>query len=252
MAIDEFFEQCDFHVHTHYSKCARREMTIAAIVRAAGERGITRLGLSDHIDPYVDSAILSLAAKELAAVESSVDVMIGCEGEILGVGCHCVTDDVRESVDFIAVAANHLHDSCVAQPEADDLVTVGKHYLKLFAYACTLDFADYIAHPMFVYPRTYDPSCLDLIPDDELIGPLEMARDNGIAMEISPRALASDQMFFRMRFYALCKKIGLKFSIGSDAHCLENLGRLRALLPIARQLELSDSDIWLPVGGTGK
>ena len=70
----------------------------------------------------------------------------------------------------------------------------------MFKYACSLEFADVIVHPMTVLIPSYDPTCLDLLKDDDLMEAIELARLNHIAMEISPRALIRDQMHFRMRF----------------------------------------------------
>ncbi|MDI6829453.1 MAG: hypothetical protein QME62_13315, partial [Armatimonadota bacterium] len=62
--------------------------------------------------------------------------------------------------------------------------------------------------------------------------------------EISRRALG--QLDFSLKFYELCKDMGLKFTIGSDAHSLDYVGNLNEIQPIVEHLELVDEDIWLP------
>jgi histidinol phosphatase-like PHP family hydrolase len=147
------------------------------------------------------------------------------------------------------LSANHFHDDAVAQPKADSLEAIGRHFLEMFRYACSLDFADVIAHPLVVFPRTFDPTCLYLIKEGDLADAIDVARANEVAMEISPRALVHDQLEFRLRFLSMCKDAGLKFSIGSDAHTLENVGRTAVLAPIIEKVGITDSDIWLPTGG---
>jgi histidinol phosphatase-like PHP family hydrolase len=225
-------------------------MRLGAIIDVCARRGIKRLGITDHISASTDPGILDTARREIASLKRTIDVYLGCEADILAVGRHVVTDEMRSSLDFISVAANHFHTvDSVAQPADESLRTVGRHFVDMFDYACSLDFVDTIVHPMVVMAGTFDPTCLDLLKDEEIIPALQKARDNGIAMEISPRALARDQILFRLRFYSLCRQAGLKFSIGSDAHSLEMVGQVRILAPIIKELGITDEDIWLPNGG---
>jgi histidinol phosphatase-like PHP family hydrolase len=57
------------------------------------------------------------------------------------------------------------------------------------------------------------------------------------------------QEFF-IRFYTLCKEIGLKFSIGSDAHWLHDAGNTIILAEVIKKVGITDEDIWIPrLGG---
>lgn len=246
MSLSSLFRQCDFHVHTHLSPCAQGEMRLPSIIEVCARRGIRYLGITDHIFAFTDPRILVEARGELARLKKPMDVFLGCEADVVGVGRHMVTEEMRSTLDFIAVSANHFHLDSVEQPEDRSLRGVGQHFLRMFRYACSLEFADVVVHPMIAMPGTYDSTSLELLTDDELMDALVIARDNQIAMEISPRALMPDQMHFRLRFYSLCKRAGLKFSFGSDAHRLETAGRTDVLEPIVRELGLTDADIWLP------
>jgi histidinol phosphatase-like PHP family hydrolase len=246
--MTSLYELCDFHVHTHLSPCARPEMRLRAIGSACAERGIKYLGLSDHIGAATDTSILATARREAQGVRGAVRVFVGCEAETLGPGRHTITEQMKRDLDFVCVAANHFHLSTVDQPADMSPKSIAEHFVSMFGYACSLEFVDFVAHPMFVYPRTFDPTFLETIDDDALVGPLREAKKNNIAMEISPRSLDREQLYFRMRFLRLCKEVGLKFAIGSDAHRLEMVGSTRALAPIIRELDLKDDDIWLPRG----
>jgi len=221
------------------------------IVEAAAGRGIRYLGITDHIHPFTAPDILRRTRVELDSVEKPIEVFLGCEVDVVEVGKHLLTDDLRRTADFVAIAANHFHTGWVAQPEDLSPRGVGWHFLEMFRYACSLEFADVIVHPMVVFPGTFDPTCLDVLTDDELSGAIDVAKANSVAMEISPRALARDQMFFRMRFYSLCKEAGLRFSIGTDSHRLASVGRTDVLAPIISELKLEDDDIWIPRGAPG-
>lgn len=240
------YDKCDFHVHTRFSPCARPEMRVSEIVRQCAARGIRYLGLTDHVAVGTDPAIFERSRRELSGVDAPIDVFLGCEVDILGVGRHLASEAMQSELDFICVAANHFHDPAVDQPTEDSLESAGRHFLEMFRYACTLGFADFIAHPLYVYPGTFDPTCVELISDDDISDCLAIAKKNEIAMEISPRTLDRGQLYFRMRFLRLCKEAGLKFSIGSDAHRLDTVGMTGVLAPVVRELNLADEDIWLP------
>lgn len=240
------YEKCDFHVHTRLSPCALPEMSVRDIAKNCAARGIRYLGLADHVAVGTDPAIFERSRRELKGISAPIEVFLGCEVDILGVGRHLASEAMKSGLDFICVAANHFHDPAVEQPAEESLECVGRHFLEMFRYACSLDFADFIAHPLYVYPGTFDPTCLELITDEDIAGCLSLAKRNGIAMEISPRALDREQLYFRMRFLRMCKEAGLKFSIGSDAHRLGMAGLTRIVAPVVRELNLSDEDIWLP------
>ena len=243
---DNLLQQCDLHVHTRLSPCASDAMQVPAIIETCEQRGVRFLGITDHIATSTDPAILREARLEIERYAGPVKVFLGCEADILSVGRHVVTDEIRSAVDFIAVAANHFNVATVEQPPGQSLEAVGRHYLSMFKYACSLEFADVVVHPMTVIVPTYDPTCLDLLTDDDLMEAIELARLNHIAMEISPRSLVQDQMYFRLRFLSLCKRAGLEFSIGSDSHRLGGLGRTGMLASIVNEIGIADSDIWLP------
>jgi len=65
-------------------------------------------------------------------------------------------------------------------------------------------------------------------------------------MEISPKSLHPQLLDGLIRFYKLCKDMGLKFSIGDDAHQLVNVGSCDKVKDIIEKVGISDKDIWLP------
>lgn len=227
--------------------CARDEMRPASILEVSVKKGLRHVGITDHVDVHVGSGFLEKLRAELARLgEERVDVFLGCEADVISVGRHVVTDEMRSTLDFIMLSANHFHDAAIAQPPSNSLEAVGRHFLEMFRYACLLEFADVIAHPLVVFPGTFDSTCLYKIKESDLKEAIDLARANNVAMEISPRSLAPDQLEFRMRFLSMCKEAGIKFSIGSDAHSLENVGNTGVLAPLIEKLGITDGDIWLP------
>jgi len=246
--MTHIYDQCDFHVHSHMSPCAKPDMKLRAIVEACSDRGIRYVGINDHLAATTDPRILSQTRREMRSIKSRVEVFLGCEADILDVGRHTLTDKIIADLDYVSVSANHFHVRSVAQPEGESPDALARHFLRMFRYACSLGFVDFVAHPLFVFPGTFDPTFLESLTDDQLLEVLAEAKSNNIAMEISPRALHPEQLYFRIRFLHLCKRAGLKFAIGTDAHRLEAVGMTRVLARIVDELQLTDDDIWLPRG----
>ncbi|MDH7601429.1 MAG: PHP domain-containing protein [Armatimonadota bacterium] len=241
-----FLREVDLHIHTWRSACARSEMRLAAIVETAAERGLKFVGVTDHVDAYVGPNVLWETEKELTQLRTSVRVFLGCEADILAVGKHVVSDEMKTRLDYIMVSANHFHDPAVSQPIGNSPVEVAKHFLEMFSYACSLGFVDVIAHPLVVFSNTFDTACLDFISDEDIAEAALLARRNGIAMEISPRGFDQEQRAFRIRFLSICKQVGLKFAIGTDAHSLDRIGSTWRLEPLLAEVGITDEDIWLP------
>lgn len=245
------FKQCDFHIHSHLSGCARAEMRLQPIVDTCVERGIRHMGITDHIFPHTDPAILEITRTELPRIHKPMPVYLGCEADITSVGSHTATEEMKATLDYIMVSSNHYQLPWVAQPPSDAPRAVAEHYLSMFIYACSLEFADVIAHPMVEVSGKFDPASLALLTEGELMQAIRLAKKNNIAMEISRRALIDSHVDTRVRFYSLCKEAGVRFAIGSDAHALANVGQVSILENLINRIGITDRDIWLPDDGEG-
>jgi len=247
--ISKLFARCDLHVHTNLSPCSREEMTLQDIIRAAEEQGIEHLAITDHIHPSTDRSIIDHVRGQCNRLNSTMNIYVGCEADVVAVGEVTVDPALADRADFVMVAANHFQDRFISQPPTRKSRDVALHYLEMLRFAASLELADVIAHPLFVVPGTYDPLAPAELTEEDLLPVVELAARNSIAVEISRRALAPEQRPFLLSFYRLCKQAGLKFAIGSDAHQLADVGRTYLVEPLILELGLTDEDIWLPKGG---
>lgn len=255
MTQNDLYLQCDFHVHTRHSPCALPEMLPGSIISRAMERGVRYLGLIDHIFAFTDPSILDSTREECRASDGGPELFFGCEADVLSVGRTTVTQEMIDTLDYIMVAANHFTtdiSKMVDMPDSDDPVAIGRHFLKMFNYAATLDYADVIVHPFFVMQGPFDPSVIYTLKEEDLIPGIEAAAANNIAIEISRRSITPDHIEFLTPFYRLCKQAGIKFSIGTDSHRLEDVGRTDLLTPLIQELGLRDDDFWIPRKNGGK
>ena len=242
----------DLHVHTFHSPCGKPEMVPTDIVRVAVERGLTRLAITDHFYPFTDPGIfddIRTAVAETEAVRNNaLKVYFGAEVEIMSPGKTAGSPELAEGLDFVMAGASHFQNKGITElPAGLDDRDTAEYVLKIFEYAVSLPWVDVIAHPFFVIPSICPATVYDCLQDAELLEALELARENKVAMEISRRIFHTEEhLRFAWRFYPLCKKAGLKFSIGSDAHRLEDIGNVHILEPFLEEINITEKDIRQP------
>lgn len=225
-------------------------MRPAEMVRTAAERGITRLAITDHYYTFTDRGIFDEIRAEVAEARRTVTnpplVFFGCEAEVMAPGSTAGSRELADALDFVMAGATHYQNKGITElPEGDD--DFRAHYvLGMYEYAVSLPWVSTVAHPFFIAPSVCSVEMYDTIEDSELLSAIERAKENRVAMEISRRALWPGQRQFSHRFYALCKQVGVKFTIGSDAHQLEDIGNVRVLRPFLAEMGIGDSDIWIP------
>ncbi|HHY38006.1 MAG TPA: PHP domain-containing protein [Clostridia bacterium] len=94
---------CDLHVHTALSPCASEEMTPAAILLEAMERGLDVIGICDHNSARNLEAIVALSPAAGIKVFCGMEVQTQEEVHVL-----CFFHTVREALDFQDVVYSRL------------------------------------------------------------------------------------------------------------------------------------------------
>ncbi|MBM4046498.1 MAG: PHP domain-containing protein [Planctomycetes bacterium] len=245
-------EAIDLHIHTHFSECTHKPtkppMTVENIVRKAEESGYETIGLCDHIHKGSDTSIVERLREEVGKLKPNIRVLVGCEADVISPSEVSVRADFASRVDFIALAATHYQMPWVQIPLSTDPSEVANHYVEMFAKAVNTDFVDIIAHPFCTHDAILGnmPVILAKILDDDLIELLEIAKTNRIAMELTPKVFNPLNDGCLIRFYKLCKQVGVKISLGSDSHTVNGIGRLSLVLDRAARIGLDPSDFLLP------
>ncbi len=161
----------DLHIHTHYSPCGNHEMRPADIVRAAAEKGITRLAITDHIYEFTDRGIFDRIRAEVAEARDGLanapEVFFGCEAEVMAPGRTAGSRELADGLDFVMAGATHYQNKGITElPEGDD--DFRAHYvLRMFEYAVGLPWVSNVAHPFFIPPRVCSVAMYDLLTDDD-------------------------------------------------------------------------------------
>lgn len=219
----------DWHIHTHRSKCGKPDNTVAAIVQVLDASGIRCAGLSDHIDERTErdwfAGVAAGNRADLAGLQSRPKILVGTEATMLSPARCALDADLADELDFVIVACNHYHLDIVENPDAATPQAYADHYLDMVQGAIDLGFADIIAHP-FLHNKLGLAAGLDALErydETRLQAVLRAAADAATAFEINPRQVQHAIPWYR-NLVLEARRCGARFTLGSDAHTLADLG----------------------------
>lgn len=229
----DFTELTRHNLHTHSvcSLCARREMTLEAMIRRAEKAGLRTLAVTDHSDPGddIDTYANFLAYKErLKQIDTAVRVLIGAELSACGIGRFGEPREVDKALDIAAYSHSHYHLSSWEHPEDRSPRGYALHELAVLESLFAADRADHIAHPfspnkMHFFTEEQKAATLTAVTDNELGDILEKGERAQCSWELHTPTVFRFPDFYR-RFFLLGREIGVHFCLGTDAHTLAAIG----------------------------
>lgn len=234
----------DCHAHTTFSD---GQLSIDEVVDLAAERAV-RPSVSDHVSSYMESAVRTV--EEVRAYLDALE-----EHEVLRGGEFCWHDTLwRELPDDVVRRFTHrlgslhaiwlpggelVHAFSRRFPNITPDAYMEAHVANLERFAREMP-VDILAHPTLL------PLSLRRIPLEELwTEPREQRAvralaDAGIAFEISNRYRPHDR-FVRRAWHA-----GVRISLGSDGHTVEQVADLSFPLALARDIGIPDEALYDP------
>ncbi len=245
--------EVDLHVHTRYCPCAKEEMTVEAVVEKALERGLKVIGFVPHSYPIAEHGLKMLGVYETVREdvgrisEPGLSIFVGAEVDCIdSSGKLLAGEEIARRVDYILAAPGHYHLSFVNAPPEGRRASLEYHHRTIMNLLDNPSVSA-IAHPY--------SSLIDVIPDLWEVAEgyfreeAQKAREKRKAMELN-RALLSlerhtpDSLEAYGRFVEILAEEGAMFLLGSDAHLLEDVGKVPSAL--FEKLGISESQIWLP------
>ncbi|MFH1006278.1 MAG: hypothetical protein V1800_02085 [Candidatus Latescibacterota bacterium] len=245
--------QVDLHIHTNYCPCAKEEMTIAAVVGKARDRGLKSIGLVPHSYPIAESGAEKLntyekVREEVAQIQDTdLSVFVGAEVECLDdSGNLLFGKEISERVEYILAAPNHYPLSLVNDPPEEGRDLLDYHH-RTMTNLMENPLVSAIADPYHAF--------LELLPDlldtaeKTFRAEAQKARETGTAIELNGSVFLSgkysaDAVAAYERFVEILAEEGAMFLLGSDSHCLEQVGRTPSHL--LERFHIPDSQIWMP------
>ncbi|AKI97746.1 histidinol-phosphatase HisJ family protein [Kosmotoga pacifica] len=216
----------DLHVHTRFSPDA--EPTIEEVVKAAAEKGVEILGISDHYElgPTLEEGdnfgdpLLYLEEIERVSKEYPLKVLKAVE---LGIQSYTDNSILNGAFDYFIYS---IHEG-PNFPDVTQPSKLWKAYLEeSIAAVETLDFPGFFGHLDFL--RRYLPDYVPLEPSPLLDELLKLLVRKDLGLEINTSGLrkefkeAHPQRWIIERYLSFGGKY---LTIGSDAHRIEDLGK---------------------------
>ena len=144
----------NLHCHTHYSNCAKREMTVENIIKEAERCGLEMLSLNDHIlfsdELEQHSENNEQLRKEVEATGTKIKVLIGGEFSAYDTDKYTLRfADEKFKPDYRLYAANHYHVEAWHRPEDRSPDGFKEHMTGVLTCLFNEKAADCIAHPIY-------------------------------------------------------------------------------------------------------
>ncbi|RLF16163.1 MAG: hypothetical protein DRJ97_01695 [Thermoprotei archaeon] len=228
----------DLHIHTNYSDGLP---TMAEVAKAARLKRLALAGVADHygyakgrMKPWRLRAYLAEAEAE--GLLKGVEVDIFEDGHVdLAASERRLFDYVIGGVHEVAGVAFWGDPSPIPDPKGF-VETVRVAVIE----AIESGLIDIVAHLTWL-PEDIRSEVNSLITPDWVDSVVKAAASKGVAIEVSGAWLVPDEWVVKR-----CLKEGVKLSMGSDAHRVEDVGNLSYPLSLFKRLGVKLEDLFIP------
>lgn len=246
----------DLHIHTCNSSCAQRTMTVEAIIKAAAATGLDGVGLTDHLHPHTDNAILEENRHQLLSMHDiPVTAWVGVEVDVLTITGEITGEpELFRSVDYVLAGVHHFHAKWVEGPDLAQSPTDVLYYAhRQLIGAIRNPWVNALAHPwvgLFKYLKGFNFS-YDLLKKEWIEELGVEAKNNQTAIEIPSWAMftkggAPDEDYLRTIVRPLIKT-RCPLMTGTDAHRPEQVGsQVSAVTSILLHEGAAQIQLWSP------
>ncbi len=245
----------DFHVHSHFSPCARPSATAEAMIARAREKGLAAIGFADHFTPvpvpglpFYDRQrlrILDELRSEIARLApfSDIEVLVGVEADYTVAGEDCLDPQAVARADHVVCAASHYHLPTAPQPTDERPRVRAELMLSMARAMLHVPGVSIWAHPFACSKMQPLVPIMEAVREEELAALIALANEREVAIEINGgSALEGDYLEAVGRFFGLAREMGSRFTVTADAHKPQDLDRIDVALRWARRAGFRDRD----------
>lgn len=225
----------DLHTHTTLTD---GHHTPEEMIQTARACGIT-IGISDHVDTpkYMKTdrevSVYFNAIKDLPAfrsVEMSVEPKLQISRQVLDLFDYTIAATHQ-------VAGYSIFD--VNYPVGDTAALLNTFIEQVDDYLSRYPFA-ILGHPTLL-PVTLHAQAREIWTRPDMIRLIETVQQHGTALEINARSMTPHE-----EFIALASEMGAQFSVGSDSHRKQSLGKLGYPHAMIRKYHIPPERIFIP------
>lgn len=272
----------DWHVHSKYSTCGHPGADVAKVYAQAKQAGVDEFGLTDHLHTLVNIPSLEAARREFAAIEPDPSFHFGVEASCVrerdieysrtmptdakhglcpldesGPLALCISDELvdRLGIEYVIGGVHWVFGPSETRQK------VIESYVQQYLFVIQHPLVDIVAHPWWWENEVWlsKDGTYDSFPwfDDFEIVPRSIheefaaaARQYNVAVEINPDGTFLLELFsekFRRQYIEylhMLKRLGVRFSIGTDQHEDGYVSRLPVYEEYLDRLGLEAGDLW--------
>lgn len=243
----------DFHVHTRFSPCGSREATVEAMIESARARGLSAVGLADHITPrpipgcsFYDGQQFETLMEVRAAVETvrdgaGLEILVGLEADYTLAGEHCLSTEIVDLADHVVCAASHFHLPAAPGPEEPTPRSRAELMVRMARGMLEMPGVTIWAHPFACSSMNPLTPIMAEVPEETLVELIALANAREVAIEFNggPARLA-EYREATTPFFHLALEMEARFTVTADAHHPDDFDRLDLALEWARSLGVPD------------
>lgn len=242
----------DYHTHNGFSGCARHPYPVAAGWRVARSRGITKYGVSNHIpaNPARHEYLPGLRAEIDALGDSRV--LLGVELDLdREEGVNYLAPAYWDVVDFALGASHNQPVGFLKLPDIqpDEVAAYFAGFRRVLENSFKKIPLDIWAHPFLQHFKHFGTKYWADFLRPLFLDISEVCANEGVAIELTPayrRKCGDHEDVFAAleEMYALAMEVpDLLFSLGSDAHRVEDVGDIQVPLSYVEQFAIPDTRI---------
>lgn len=253
----------DHHIHTVYSGHAEQNMTVNAIIDCAEQQGLKSIAITEHAFYYLmGQACFEQIKHEVDLASTQIKVFTGLEmdPDYKNPG-HLVFEDFEKGDILPVLVGTHSYPNTGrGWCEKLNLTKADKRgiyssWFDLMEKVVANPLVDVLAHPGRLISQNGIIEEFDKNVLKDFRSLFFGAREKGISIELNDNAVGRFATERLRKSYPdvirLALEMGLKISLGSDAHRLDDIGRRDYIAGIIDTLGLLETDIYVPKERTG-
>ena len=248
---------CDFHIHTHYLRCANASMTVPAIAQRCEALGLQTIAITDHLNApeYLDQHLL--IKDDVAALDSSLEVVFGVEVNVTdpATGAVSISETEKERAGF-AVVIGGVHSCYHDRPDRQSILELQQ---RLMLQVIANPLVDVLVHPWWFPGGELAPGGplegfrdLSELPDDYARELGEAAVAYNTAIEANGTAIWTNGAYTETfkdeyaDYMAAIAATGARTSVASDAHDIGHLESVQVVDKVLTSKGITGDRLWRP------
>ncbi|KPK79910.1 MAG: hypothetical protein AMJ81_12650 [Phycisphaerae bacterium SM23_33] len=253
----------DLHIHTKYLGCGNQTMEVDAIVQTCEALGTACIGITDHLNTPDQLELHRPILADIRKLETDIPVYFGVELNFTGPEEDFVFSPEIKAAYGFQFAIGGVHSTYADEFDLDRIIEIQhRHHLR----TCRDELVDVLVHPYWFSRNEFEAKgfpafeSVRAVPERLTRELGQVARQTHTAIEINGGANLFNRPDSYLEAYveylAILAEEGVTFALGSDAHDITHLERVRLAWHVFDQLGLAEDRLWRPAGapiaGRGK